>query len=65
MAYTYKRCGVVKLSELMPAEDRQALHNLILSKLSAAEVAKELRRSGWPLGYQVVVRHRQGLCSCV
>lgn len=64
MAYTYKRCGIVKVADTMSLVDQEALLLLIKSDVPATRVQATLKEFGYQVGYQIVIRHRRGECSC-
>lgn len=64
MTYTYKRCGIVKVADVMALGDQEALLRLLGSSMTAADVSKVLREFGYSVSHQVVLRHRRRECSC-
>lgn len=58
------KCGIARVYEAMPDEDKKALTALIAAPIAAQSVALELQSAGYKMSYQIVYRHRTKMCSC-
>lgn len=59
------QCGIRTLKETLSPEDAQILENAVMDReWSVNSLQDALQQKGLAVGYQLIYRHRNGICSC-